>query len=58
MRSLTADSSYASPTSVALSASGAVLALGFSSAAVGGEPSVGVLRVYSWSGVVWVQRGG
>ena len=54
---VTADSSM-TPSSVALSASGTVLALGFSSAAVGREQSVGVLRVYSWDGVVWVQRGG
>ena len=48
---------FASPTSVAVSGSGSVLAVGFSDAAVGGVRLVGVVRVYSWSGVAWVQRG-
>ena len=52
-----ADSSM-TPSSVALSGSGAVLALGFTYAPVGGEEFVGVVRVYSWDGVAWVQRGG
>ena len=43
--------------SVALSGSGSVLALGFSETAVGGVILVGVVRVYTWSGVAWVQRG-
>ena len=45
------------PTSVAVSGFGAVLALGFSDAGVGGVEYVGVVRVYSWSGVAWEQRG-
>ena len=46
------------PRSVALSGSGAVLALGFPDVTVNGEILVGVVRVYSWSGVAWEQRGG
>ena len=45
------------PTSVAVSGSGAVLVLGFSDTSILGVELVGVVRVYSWSGVAWDQRG-
>ena len=48
---------YHSPTSVAVSGSGAVLALGFSDALVGGIVGFGAVRVYAWDGVAWEQRG-
>ena len=47
----------ATPYSVAVSGSGSVFALGFSDTAVGGVRYVGLVRVYTWNGVAWVQRG-
>ena len=42
---------------VALSGSGAVLALGFSGSSGSSIGGFGVVRVFSWNGVAWVQRG-
>ena len=50
---------FLTPSSVALSGSGTVLALGFSYADLDGVGILaGMVRVYSWDGVAWVQRGG
>ena len=54
---LAAVDAFRSPTSVAVSGSGGVLAVGFSDAAVGGVLLVGAVRVYVWNGLVWEQRG-